>query len=404
MGRWRDSWAARNPSVRLAWPMPQTRLPLWFRATGSSALMEVLPDMAAASAGSAGCSFTRGSLWRSLPRDVFQKLHESLKQSDALRTNSRRRREDMEIPPMTDIILHHYDISPYSEKVRTGLGLKGLAWASVELPVIMPKPNLTALTGGYRKTPVLQIGADIYCDSQLIMRELERRYPTPSFYPAGHGAADALAWWAEKTTFLPAVSIAFAKRPDALPEGFLEDRAKFSGRNIDPIAMMAAVPNLLDQLRAHFDWLDQTLADGRSFLQGPAAGLADLAAYHPVWFLRQNFGSAAAPLDGFPRLLTWAERIAAIGHGSRSQMSAQQALDVARDATSIARATVDPQDPIGRKPGQTVTVTPDDTGRDPVVGELVASDVHEIVIRRSDREIGEVCVHFPRAGFVVAPA
>ncbi len=305
---------------------------------------------------------------------------------------------------MTDIILHHYDISPYSEKVRTGLGLKGLAWGSVELPVIMPKPNLTRLTGGYRRTPVLQIGADIYCDSQLIMRELERRHPSPSFYPAGRGAADALAWWAEKTTFSPAAGILFAKKPDALPEGFLEDRAKFSGRNIDPIAMMAAVPNLLDQLRAHFGWLDQMLADGRSFLQGAAAGLADLAAYHPVWFLQQNFGSAAPPLDGLPRLLTWAERIAAIGHGSRSQMSAQQALDVARDATSIARETVDPRDPIGRKAGQTVTVTPDDTGRDPVVGELVASDVHEIVIRRSDREIGEVCVHFPRAGFVVAPA
>ena len=154
---------------------------------------------------------------------------------------------------MADIILHHYDTSPYSEKVRLGFGLKGLAWASVELPQIMPKPNLTALTGGYRKTPVLQIGADIYCDSQLIMRELERRYPTPSFYPAGRGAADALAWWAEKTMFLPAVSIVFAKRAEVLPEGFLEDRAKFSGRNIDPIAMMAVLPNLLDQLRAHFD-------------------------------------------------------------------------------------------------------------------------------------------------------
>jgi glutathione S-transferase len=205
---------------------------------------------------------------------------------------------------MTDMILHHYETSPYSEKVRLGLGLKGLAWASVEIPVIMPKPDLTALTGGYRKTPVLQIGADIYCDSQLIMRELERRHPSPSFYPAGRGAADALAWWAEKTMFSPAVSIVFAKRTDTLPEGFLEDRAKFSGRNIDPVAMIAAVPNLLDQLRAHFDWLDQMLADGRSFLQGSAAGLADLAAYHPVWFLQQNFGSAAAPLDGFPRLLT----------------------------------------------------------------------------------------------------
>jgi hypothetical protein len=166
--------------------------------------------------------------------------------------------------------------------------------------------------------------------------------------------------------------------------------------------MMAAVPNLLDQLRAHFDWLDQTLADGRSFLQGPAAGLADLAAYHPVWFLRQNFGPLAAPLDGFPRLLSWAERVAAIGHGRRSAMTSEQALDVARAAMSIASATPDPRDPIGRKPGQVVSVTPDDTGRDSVIGELVTSGIHEIVIRRSDPAIGEVCVHFPRAGFVVA--
>jgi glutathione S-transferase len=305
---------------------------------------------------------------------------------------------------MTDIILHHYETSPYSEKVRTGFGLKGLAWASVEIPIIMPKPNLTALTGGYRKTPVLQIGADIYCDSQLIIRELERRYPSPSFYPAGRGAADALAWWAEKTMFSPAVGVVFAKKPDALPEGFLEDRAKFSGRNIDPAAMMAITPYLLDQLRAHLNWLDQMLADGRSYLQGPNAGIADLAAYHPVWFLKQNFGSVAAPLNGFPKLLAWAERVAAIGHGERRQMTSQEALAVAGAATSIVSIAADPHDPIGRSPGQRVTVTPDDTGRDPVVGELVASNVHEIVIRRSDPVVGEVCVHFPRAGFVVAAA
>ncbi len=302
---------------------------------------------------------------------------------------------------MTEIILHHYETSPFSEKVRLGLGLKGLAWASVEIPRIMPKPDLTALTGGYRKTPVLQIGADIYCDSQMIMRELERRHPTPSFYPAGRGVADALAWWAEKTMFSPAAGILFAKKRDGLPEGFLEDRAKFSGRNIDPAAMMAAVPNLIDQLRAHFDWLDQMLADGQSFLQGSAAGLADLAAYHPIWFLTQNFGPTAAPLDGFPRLLSWAERVAAIGHGRRSPTTSEQALDAARAATSIAKASTDAKDPIGRKTGQIVSVTPDDTGRDPVIGELVTSDVHEIVIRRGDPAIGEVCVHFPRAGFVV---
>ena len=184
----------------------------------------------------------------------------------------------------------------------------------------------------------------------------------------------------------------------------LDERDEFSGRNIDPGAMLAAVPYLLDQLRAHFYWLDQMLADGRSFLQGSAAGLADLAAYHPVWFLQQNFGSAAAPLDAFPRLLTWAERVAAIGHGRLRQTTSREALNAARTATSSVSATVDPGDPIGRKPGQTVTVTPDDTGRDPVVGELIASGIDEIVVRRSDPEVGEVCVHFPRAGFVVAPA
>lgn len=304
---------------------------------------------------------------------------------------------------MTDIIiLHHYDISPYSEKVRLGLGLKGLAWASVETPVIMPKPDLTALTGGYRKAPVLQIGADIYCDSQLIMRELERRHPIPSFYPAGRGAADALAWWAEKTMFSPAAGIFFTKRPDALPEGFLEDRARFSGRNIDPAAMMAAVPYLLDQLRAHLHWLDQMMADGRMFLQGAAAGLADLAAYHPIWFLQQNFGSAAAPLGGFARLLSWAERVAAIGHGDRHPMTSQEALAVAKAAAPFTGTDADHDDPVGRQPGQRVSVTPDDTGRDPVAGKLVASSADEIVIKRSDPAVGEICVHFPRAGFAVA--
>src|SRR6201991_1588037 len=80
MERWRDNWAARNPSVRLAWPMRQTRSTLWFRATDSSALMGGLPDTAAASDGSAGCSYTKGSLWRSLRPDTSQKRHESLKQ------------------------------------------------------------------------------------------------------------------------------------------------------------------------------------------------------------------------------------------------------------------------------------------------------------------------------------
>lgn len=74
--------------------------------------------------------------------------------------------------PASEIIFHAYPQSPVAEKVRVAFGIKGLAWRSVEIPRLPPKPMLTALTGGYRRTPVMQIGADIYCDSQCIIREL----------------------------------------------------------------------------------------------------------------------------------------------------------------------------------------------------------------------------------------
>ena len=75
---------------------------------------------------------------------------------------------------MTEPILHHYPVSPFAEKIRTMLGFKRLGWKSVQIPVVLPKHDVVALTGGYRKTPILQIGADIYCDTALIARVLER--------------------------------------------------------------------------------------------------------------------------------------------------------------------------------------------------------------------------------------
>ena len=43
---------------------------------------------------------------------------------------------------MPEIILHHYPRSPYAEKIRIALGLKALAWRSVQIPPWMPKPEL----------------------------------------------------------------------------------------------------------------------------------------------------------------------------------------------------------------------------------------------------------------------
>jgi len=160
---------------------------------------------------------------------------------------------------MSDMILHHYPTSPFSEKVRVAFGIKGLAWKSVTIPRILPKPDLMPLTGGYRKTPVLQIDADIYCDTQLILREIERRAPEPTLYPSQtRGLADALGWWAERSLFSTAVAVLFAKVGSALPQAFIEDRSKFSGREFNPQAMKAAEPRMLDAFRAQLHWSRQT--------------------------------------------------------------------------------------------------------------------------------------------------
>src|SRR2546428_12966243 len=122
------------------------------------------------------------------------------------------------------LILHHYDASPVSEKIRKCFGMKRLKWRAVERPGMMPKPDLIPLTGGYRRIPVLQIGADVYCDTQLIVRVLERLHPTPTLYPgASEGTCHAWNLWADRLVFLPAVATGFAETWQFLPPGFTED-------------------------------------------------------------------------------------------------------------------------------------------------------------------------------------
>ena len=302
------------------------------------------------------------------------------------------------------ILLHQYDVSPFSEKVRVALGIKGLAWYAVEEPVIMPKPELTALTGGYRRIPVLQIGADVYCDSQLILRELERRFPTPSLFPGGdRGLAYAAGMWSDRVFFQAAVAVIFGSAGGAVDEAFRKDREQLTGRPFDAEQMKAIVPPMREQLRAHVGWIDEQLEDGRRFLTGAAPGLVDASAYYNIAFVRWIAAPEARLLEGFPRVLDWEARVKAIGHGRRQNLDRKDALEVARRCSPATEPGVDPREPNGWKQGDAVAVLADDYGRDPIAGEIVSSSAQHIAIRRQDPRVGEIVVHFPRAGFLVLP-
>jgi glutathione S-transferase len=303
------------------------------------------------------------------------------------------------------IILHHFDQSPFSEKIRLIFGLKNIAWTSVRISRIMPRPDLMPLTGGYRRTPVMQIGADVYCDTQCIMRELERRFPTPSLLPRGfEGLAWASAMWTDRSFFQSTVNLVFGSLADKVPADFIEDREKLRGAKFDVPAMAAAIPQMRDQFRAHVAWIDAQLADGRVWLAGETPSLIDVDAYMNLWYVRAHLDTADDMLAEFDHTRAWAGRLRAIGHGRRAEISSGQALEIGTRATPQTEELSDPSDPNCRKVGDIVDVVPDDYGKVRVRGEIVALSPQHIAIRRHDTKAGEVVVHFPRAGFLVISA
>ncbi|MEI6642663.1 MAG: glutathione S-transferase family protein [Novosphingobium sp.] len=303
---------------------------------------------------------------------------------------------------MTGIILHEYGSSPFSEKMRICFGIKGLAWSAVDQPVIMPKPDLVPLTGGYRRIPVMQIGADIYCDSALIGRELERRFGGPSLYPAGSsGFASAVEQWCDKGLFQAAVIAIFGTLGDQVDPAFVKDREALSGQPFNIPAMKAMVPFALSQIRAHIALLADHLADGRRFLEGDAPGLADAAAYYNFWFIFNFCPVLVDSLMENDGVDDWYGRVTEIGHGARAVMTPAEAIAIARDAEP-APTTVLPAD--AELAGRRVRVAATDYGCDPVEGILIGSTRSSVTLRREVDGIGTLAVHFPRLGFRIERA
>ena len=304
---------------------------------------------------------------------------------------------------MSSPILHHYPTSPFSEKVRLILGYKGIAWQSVLIPQIMPKPDVVALTGGYRRTPFMQIGADIYCDTALICDELERRFPAPTLYPtdAVPTLVDIVAQWADTTLFWSgAVGYAFQGKGLAyifqgvapeVAKDFGADRAAMRGG-----AQRTPSSDSAGMLRVFLQRIDGMLKD-RPYLLSNTPSLADFSMYHPLWFVRR-IEPLAHILESAPNVLPWMDRVQAVGHGSFSKLTSADAIAHAKASLPEARE-LPWHDEHGLKRNDAVLITPLDYAFDPVAGELVVSAANELAVRRVDERAGEVVVHFPRVGY-----
>jgi glutathione S-transferase len=305
---------------------------------------------------------------------------------------------------MSDLILHHYAGSPFSEKMRLIFGFKGLAWQSVNVPVIMPKPDVLALTGGYRRTPFLQIAADIYCDTALMCQVIEARHPTPSLYPVeAGGAVHLLAQWADSDLFWVAIpytmqpaglASVFAGAPPEMLQAFAADRAAMTVGMKRPSPRDAAAA-----LQIYLGWLELQL-QGRQFLCADMPSIADFSVAQSIWYIRRA-PPVAGILQPYTRLAAWYERMAAYGHGQSSKLSSEAAIALAHSSTPVA---VEVQAGQGFEVGAAVTVSATDYASDAVSGELVGLSHERITLRRTDERAGTVHVHFPRIGYSLRAA
>ena len=305
---------------------------------------------------------------------------------------------------MTSLILHHYPQSPVAHKVRMALGIAGASWQSVEIPRLPPKPLLVPLTAGYRRTPVLQIGADIYCDSQNIALAINQSNPPHSLFPDHtYGMAMMISNWAETTLFDLSVRLVLTHALGKVPEDFIRDRGSlYFEPNWTEASLRAALPSVMHELRASLGFVEAHLAatDG-PYLNGQKPCYGDAALGYICWFLRGRWDGGGTLLANYPALSTLEAALDRLGDGQPQDMDAEAALAIATAAM--------PQSPIGiidgassLAIGQTVMIRPKGETADPdVVGTLRYCDGMRISIDHRHEQVGHVAVHFPVVGYVM---
>ena len=309
---------------------------------------------------------------------------------------------------MPNILLHHYPLSPFAEKIRLILGYKNLTWQSVHIPMYMPKPDVVALTGGHRRTPFMQIGADIYCDTNLICDVLEHIAPTPTLYPdAVKGAARVVAQWADSLVFPVAMAYNFQ------PAGAAHVLANWSPEDVkvfvqDRTTMRGGAPRMppADAIGMYKSYLRRLshMLEQHPFLLGDAPCVADFAAYHPTWYTLRQVPPLADILNLTPNVKDWLLRMEKLGHGKHTDITSTQAIQIAHDSQPVNVSAEPFIDHHGIALGSQVVITAESFGLEPSAGELMAATRTRYTIRRHDPRAGTVHVHFPRVGFILKKA
>jgi glutathione S-transferase len=304
---------------------------------------------------------------------------------------------------MTQMILHHYWPSPFAHKIRMVFGLADVGWRSVEIPRVPPKPLLVPLTGGYRRTPVLQIGADVFCDTQNIVRAIGEAGFEPKIFPNGCEApANLVAAWIDQAVFNLAARVIITNSLDTAPAEFISDRGDlYFGSGWTEAQLKRDLSGVILQLHADLSMIDRAI--------GPVSGMcstslsyADVAVAYLAWFIRGRWESGPDFLSGFMNICRIETLVGDLGDGSHTSLSAEEALSEAlRNESNAPRGIyVNATD---LEIGQLIMIKPQGESSDPVVSGLLRYlDCNRVSIDHFSDDTGKIAVHFPVSGYRIS--
>lgn len=300
---------------------------------------------------------------------------------------------------MSNLILHHYPMSPFSEKIRAMLGYTRLHWQSAMTREMPPRPVLSALAGGYRKIPVAQIGADIFCDSRSIASEIATL--SGKLDLALENCSEEVQAYVSDVDLNVFMACVISGGTKALGRKMRQSmsildltRLMWDRVNIGRKASIK-VPGIRHPKQLvlkHLDGVEERLK--QDFLFGRQPNHADFSTYHSLWFMR-DLGESAM-IDGFPRTIEWMNRMKAFGEGFRSEIDCARTLEIAGNSAPRQITAEKRMDPfIGKR----VNISPSDYAQNSTPGILVGATPVQWVLAREEQGLGTLHVHFPKAGF-----
>ncbi len=303
------------------------------------------------------------------------------------------------------IILHSSFSSPFSEQIKLMLNFAELDWVSVIAPKGVPRPIQQSLVGNYsRRIPILQIGADAYCDSAMIMNKIAELSAKPYLSPiavnestealinkiANEGTKamlGSLTPWNFIWGYIKTIPF-----KDAIE--FLRDRKK----------LVETYPQLkTDKTRQQWQGiaqsyladLNEVLATSQFLLATDTPKVCDFMVYAMIWY--HDVLTDLKLVKQFENVVLWYQKMKQFDRNDTTRIEPEWSLEVARSSepTELPEAMLESSN-IGKE----IEVPINDYLGVPieqkVEGILVGENEFGYVLQKQNSDVGKVNLHIPK--------